>query len=90
MPITIAEDNYIGEPGVRSIPMSSPVDLDFGVNELTDLTPIRNRDAAHSSGAWESRYWSVVVGDTLFYRLISLHPETPPDWATHIYKPLPF
>lgn len=89
MAITVAEDNFMGEPGVQSIPMYDPDEADWGASEETDLTPITNRENSVYSGSWDTCSWAVIVGDTLYYKDIPpRRGELPPAWATHIYKPL--
>lgn len=86
MPITIAEDNFIGEPGVQSIPMGDPEDP-MGVNPTTDLTPIKDRTIQQYSGSWNPHSWAAILDGILYYKHIGKFYESPPDWATHIYKP---
>lgn len=87
--IEVADDNFIGEEGVTSEDLALAQSHTFGLNIRTDLHPIQDRRRRVRSGGWETLKWCAIRDGRIYYKVIGSLYELPPDWATHIYKPLP-
>lgn len=88
--IEVAGDNFTGDAGVFSEDPKVAQSHTFGLNVQTDLHPIVDRTRQVSSGSWSTLRWSRIHNGRIYYKNIGAAPELPPDWATHIYKPLTF
>ena len=88
--IEVAEDDFTGEGGVFSEDLEVAQSHLWGLNVQTDLHPITDRTRQVSSGSWSTLRWSRIHDGRIYYKNIGAAPELPPDWATHIYKPLTF